>query len=104
MQGRNLRSFIDCTIQNNIATTQIVSSYKKLFYKLWINHVMYSNPIFANFTRISQDKAVEQFSKKDRLQFEISKAQIKAELSAMRPSLDMIAGGSSVAILLREGE
>ena len=37
-------------------------------------------------------------------QFEINKAKIRAELSSMRPSLDMIASGSALAILLREGE
>lgn len=104
LTGHDLISFVDGVIEAHIDKEQIVSAYQKLFYKHWINHVMYEKPVFAGFTRISHDKAVEQFSEKDRLQFEISKAQIRAELSAKRPSLDMMAGGSAVSVLLREGE
>lgn len=104
LEERDLKTFIDCAIDNHVDRNQIVATYQRLFYKQWINHEIYEKPVFANFTRISQDRAVEQFSEKDKLQFEISKAQIKAELSAKRPSLDMMAGGSAVSILLREGE
>lgn len=104
LEGRDLLSYVNCAIENGVKQDQVVAAYQKLFYKQWINHVIYEKPVFANFTRIAQDRAVEQFSQKDRLQFEISKAQIKAELSAKRPSLDMMAGGSEVSILLREGE
>ncbi|SCY14145.1 DUF4011 domain-containing protein [Butyrivibrio sp. INlla14] len=104
LEERDLKAFIDCAVDNHVDKNQIAASYQRLFYKQWINHVIFEKPVFANFTRIAQDRAVEQFSEKDRLQFEISKAQIKAELSAKRPSLDMMAGGSAVSILLREGE
>lgn len=65
---------------------------------------MAGNPVLSAFNRISQDKAIRTFSEKDTEQFEINKAKIRAELSSMRPSLDMIASGSALAILLREGE
>ncbi len=104
LEKRDLLSFVNCAIQNKIEQNQIVNAYQKLFFKQWINYMIYEKTVFANFTRVSQDKAVEQFVQKDKLQFEISKAQIKAELSANRPSLDMMAGGSEVSILLREGE
>ncbi len=104
LEEQGLSEFIDCAIEKQIPRELVVDSFKRLFYKQWINQVIHVNPVFANFTRISQDKAVEQFAKKDSLQFEISKAQIRAELSAKRPSLDITAGGSAVSILLREGE
>jgi len=104
LKERDLIDFVDCAIERGVPRELMVETYQRMFYKQWINHVIYEKPIFANFTRISQDRAVEQFAKKDKLQFDISKAQIKAELSAKRPSLDMIAGGSAVSILLREGE
>ena len=104
LEERDLLSYVNCAIDNGVKQNEVVSAYQKLFYKQWINYVIYEKPVFANFTRIAQDRAVEQFSQKDKLQFEISKAQIKAELSAKRPSLDMMAGGSEVSILLREGE
>lgn len=104
LEDQELRGFVDCAIERHIPKELVVDSFKRLFYKQWINQIIHVNPIFAGFTRISQDKAVEQFSKKDTLQFDISKAQIRAELSAKRPSLDITAGGSAVSILLREGE
>ena len=104
LEERDLLEYINCAVENHVPQNQIVSAYQRLFYKQWINYVIYDKPVFANFTRIAQDRAVEQFAQKDRLQFEISKAQIKAELSAKRPSLDMTAAGSEVSILLREGE
>lgn len=100
----NAIAFINMAIDNNVEEDKIVDTYCKAFYRQHIDHIIFSNPVLASFARISQDKAVEIFSKKDELQFEISKAQIKAELSARRPSLDMIASGSAVSILLREGE
>lgn len=104
LEERDLLSYVNCAIDNDINQNQVVAAYQKIFFKQWINYVIFENPVFANFTRITQDRAVEQFAQKDKLQFEISRAQIKAELSAKRPSLDMMAGGSEVSILLREGE
>ncbi|MCR5768209.1 MAG: DUF4011 domain-containing protein [Lachnospiraceae bacterium] len=104
MESRDLLTFVDDAIENGVPSDLTVETYKRVFFKQWINHIIYSNPIFANFTRISHDNAVEKFASKDRLQFDISKAQIRQELSAKRPSLDMMAGGSAVSILLREGE
>lgn len=104
LEKRELLAFVDCAIDNHVDKDKVVSAYQRLFYKQWINYIIYVKPVFSNFTRIAQDRAVEQFSQKDKLQFEISKAQIKAKLSAKRPSLDIMAGGSAVSILLREGE
>lgn len=104
LKAFNAISYINMAIDNNVESNKIVDTYCKAFYRQHIDHIIFSNKVLSSFARISQDKAVEIFSKKDELQFEISKAQIKAELSARRPSLDMIASGSAVSILLREGE
>lgn len=66
--------------------------------------MIYKNPVFANFTRMAQDKVVKQFAQKDRIQFEINKTQIKTRLSSKRPSIDFMEPGSAVSILLREGQ
>lgn len=104
LKERGLLTFIDTAIEYHVPDNAVVDSYKRLFYKQWINYAINEKPVFANFTRITQDRTVEEFAEKDKLQFDISKAQIKAELSANRPSLNMMAGGSAVSILLREGE
>ncbi len=101
---RDMLGFIEYVIDNKIPGDQIVDAFQKLFFKQWINHVLNQKEVLNRFTRVSQDMAVDQFKKKDKIQFDISKAQIKAELSANRPSIEMITGGSAVAILLREGE
>lgn len=97
-------SFIDYVIEENVDTKKIVDVFKKRFYYQWIDYILFSSPILSNFNRIAQDKAVNTFSQKDIQQLEINKAKIRAELSSYRPSLDMIAPGSAVSILLREGE
>jgi len=96
--------YINYTIDSGIEENSIISAYCKAFYRQHIDRIIYSVPVFANFSRIAQDKAVEVFCDKDEVQFEISKARIKAQLSSKRPSLDMISAGSAVSILLREGE
>ena len=100
----DLQSYIDAVITNKIAPEKIVHSFKKYFYKQWIEYIIFSTPVLSSFTRIKQDQSVKNFTSKDNLQYEISKIQIRSELSQMRPNLDMVAGGSAVSILRREGQ
>ena len=96
--------YVNVAIDQNINPRHIVSVFLKQFYYQWICLILYENPVLSAFNRISQDKAICTFSTKDTEQFEINKAKIRAELSSMRPSLDIIVPGSALAILLREGE
>ncbi len=96
--------YIDIAISRNIEPKHIAGAFKKQFYSQWIDIILSEVPILSLFDRISQDKAIHTFAEKDTEQFEINKAKIRSELSSMRPSLDMIAPGSALAILLREGE
>ena len=66
--------------------------------------ILSGSPELSAFNRISHDKAIRTFSEKDIEQFGINKAKIRAELSAKRPTLELIASGSALATLLREGE
>lgn len=96
--------YINAAIGQNVESKHIVGAFQKQFCYQWIDSILSGNPVLSAFNRISQDKAIRTFSEKDTEQFEINKAKIRAELSSMRPSLDMIASGSALAILLREGE
>ena len=98
------KAYVDYTISESLPSSEVVVTYKKAFYTQWVDFIIRKNPTLHEFSRIAQDKAVELFSSKDTLQFEINKADIKAHLSTLRPSLDLVAGGSSISILLREGE
>lgn len=99
-----IRSFVDYAISKKIRAKDIVLAYKKAFYMQWINLVLHESPILIKLSRIPHDEAVKCFKTKDELGFEINKAIIKSILSANRPNFDMVAPGSAVANLLREGE
>ncbi|MCD8145848.1 MAG: AAA domain-containing protein [Clostridiales bacterium] len=104
LEALEVLPYINRAIDQNIEPQNIVPAFEKQFYYQWIDSIIAKAPVLAAFNRISQDKAVDTFAEKDAEQFEINKAKIRADLSAKRPALDMIAPGSALAILLREGE
>lgn len=104
LEDTQVLTYIDSAISQNIEPKHIVGAFKKQFYYQWIDSVLSSTPVLSAFNRISQDNMIRTFAEKDTEQFEINKAKIRAELSSKRPSLDMIASGSALAVLLREGE
>lgn len=104
LKEKNIVDYIDTYLIQNLDFKHIASTFEKLFYYQWIDYIIANTPILSSFTRISQDKAAISFREKDIIQFEINKAKIRAEVSSKRPSLEMISAGSSLALLLREGE
>ena len=97
-------SYLDEAVKNNVEPKYIVGAFQKQFYHQWIDLILSGSPELSAFNRISHDKAIRTFSEKDIEQFGINKAKIRAELSAKRPTLELIASGSALATLLREGE
>lgn len=104
LEAQGAIPFISKIIEQGIPTASVVDAYRKAFYTQSLHSLISSVPAFASFTRVSQDKAVSVFAEKDKLQFDINKAQIQEKLSALRPSLDMVTPKSPVSVLLREGE
>lgn len=104
LQSLDLRSFIDYAIASRIQKELLVLTFEKAFYMQWVDAILHESPVLISLARVPHDEAVRRFKEKDKLNFEINKAKIKARLSAQRPNLDMVAQGSSIAILLREGE
>lgn len=104
LKEKEVLSFIDMAINRNIAPKDLIASYQKNFYFQWIDYILHTTSNLTYFNRISHDKAVADFKKEDEIQFAISRAQIKSELSSQKPTLDLIASGSAVSVLLREGE
>lgn len=96
--------YINTAVSRNIEPRHIVGAFQKQFYYQWIDSVLSASPVLSAFNRIAQDKVIQTFAEKDTEQFEINKARIRAKLSSMRPPLDMIASGSALKLLLREGE
>ncbi len=104
LEQMQVTPYIEVAVGRNVPEKFIVNSFRKQFYFQWIHRILSESPVVSAADRISQDKAVRTFSEKDKEQFEINKARIRAELSEKRPSLSMIAPGSAVSVLLREGE
>jgi len=104
IEETSLLSFIDQTIKRQINPNLIVEIFKKNFYRSWIDYILFSDSTLSSFTRTRHDHIVSVFSEKDEISFDISKVQIKAKLSRMRPNLNVISGGGPVAILRREGQ
>lgn len=104
LEEKQAVSYLHAVIGLNLESRQIVPAFQKLFYYQWIETILAEIPILTAFNRVSQDTAIHTFAEKDTEQFEINKAKIRAELSANRPSLNMIAPGGALATLLREGE
>lgn len=103
LDDQHVLPYIDIAISQNIEPKYIVGGFLKQFYYQWIDSILSGSRVLSAFSRVSQDQAIHSFSEKDIEQFEINKAKIRAELSAVRPSLDIIAPGSALAVLLHEG-
>ena len=104
LDAAGLTSFVELVIARQTPPEEIVGAYRRSFYRQWIEYILFSVPELSAFSRIKQDQAVQSFVEKDALQYEISKLQIRSRLSQQRPSLEMVAGGSAVAVLRREGQ
>lgn len=104
LKDLDLRDFIDYIIEDKIESKLLVQTFKKSFYTQWIDVVLHDSPILLKLARVPHDEIVNRFKEKDTLNFEVNKAKIKAKLSSERPNLDFVAQGSSISILLREGE
>lgn len=104
LDNLGLKTFVDYAIACRINADDFSSAYKKTFYMQWIDVVLRESPVLTTLSRVKHDETIKLFQTKDKLNFEISKAQIKARLFAQRPDMEYIAPGSAVAVLLREGQ
>ena len=103
-EALSLRAYIDYAITKQLPADKITLCYKRAFFTQWVDCILHQSPILIELARVPHDEMIARFKEKDTLNFEINKAKIKAKLSAQRPSLDMVAQGSAISILLRENE
>ncbi len=99
-----LGDYIEAIRECEISGEDIHRAYSKAFYRAWIDSLISESAALRDFTRSSQQRSVEIFSENDLISFEVNKAKIKAALSQRRPELDLVAPGSAVSVLVREGE
>lgn len=105
LRSYGLGKILNIYIDNEVPAKAMAVTFKKEYLRQWIDHLIHTgDPALATFSRVTQDKAVQIFKQKDNTQFAISKVKIRSVLSKRRPSLDMIAQGSALAIILREAQ
>ena len=104
MNELKIKEHLDYILDNAVDTGLITTALKRTFYTQWADYVIRSVPVLASLNRAIHDDTVERFCEKDLVDFEINKAKVKANVSSRRPALDLVAQGSAVATLLREGE
>ena len=101
LETLGVRDFVDTCIDNNVDSKKLSEAFKLLYYTQWMYYIIQREPVLRDFTRTVQDESVAKFKKKDKLKFEISRAEINAKLTSQRPSSSG-AQGSQVSVLLRE--
>lgn len=98
----NLKNFIEKSIDFSINRETLHLTFEKMIYNQLVYSVIEKDAVLLNFTRMTQDSNVINFRKKDKLRFEISKAEIIAKLMRNMPDSNSIASESQVSTLVRE--
>lgn len=104
LEDKDIMPFLNEALDNNLEPKNFKGAFKRLFYLQWIDFVLSDSPMLRELNRVAHDLVIEEFIEKDIEQFEINRARVRARLSADRPNLGLVAGGSALATLLREGE
>lgn len=104
LDNKGLTDYIIYSIKNNLSVSDLVGSFKKALLRQWAEKIYHSSEVLVRLSRIPHDQTVDVFAQKDEVVKGIHKATIRSTLSQLRPSLDLVAQGSAVSVLLREGE
>lgn len=102
-QNEGLADYIAKIEELHIDASLIIPMFKKRFYRLWLDAVLPQYPAVLNFRRRVQENTIDEFSRLDKLQFDIAKARIKKKLIDSLPSFDRFTSGvDELSILKRE--
>ncbi|MBS7327923.1 MAG: DUF4011 domain-containing protein [Oxalobacter sp.] len=86
-----------------LADDQIVPTFQKRFYNLWLDSVMPEYPAVATFRGKQQDALIAEFKNLDKKQFEVARNRISADLTNKLPAFSSFtSGGDEISILKRE--
>ena len=98
-----LAEFVRQVEEQEIKSDHILPVFQKRFFHMWLDAILPKYPAVMDFRRKKQDDAVEQFSKLDKLQFEIAKARIRDVLiNALPLPYKLTSGGDEIDVLRRE--
>ncbi|WP_353893554.1 DUF4011 domain-containing protein [Proteinivorax hydrogeniformans] len=104
-EEEGLSDFIDAVQEEKVSRELIVDTFKKRFYKLWLDAILPQFQAVQSFRKRNHLTTIEQFVKLDKLQMDIAKARIKENLIAKLPNVNSVtAAFDEVSILKRELE
>lgn len=96
-----LAEFVAKVEEENVS--DIVESFKKRFYILWLTKAMESKPAILNFKSIMHDKTVKDFCILDDHQLQISRMRIREKLINSLPNQNrLMSAHDEMSILTRE--
>ncbi|MFZ5944439.1 MAG: DUF4011 domain-containing protein [Bacillota bacterium] len=102
-QNEGLADYITKIEELHIDAALIIPMFKKRFYRLWLDAILPQYPAVLNFRRRVQENTIAEFSRLDKLQFEIAKARIKKKLIDSLPAFERFTSGvDELSILKRE--
>lgn len=98
-----LGEFIEKMEKANVQSSDIISTFNKRFFYLWLDSVLPEFPAVANFRGKMQDDTIKEFCHLDKLQLDIAKSRIRYQLINGLPSLNHFTNGvDEISILKRE--
>lgn len=92
----DLLTFMDELINQKIDPNLWLSSFKHSFAFQWIEKIIYSTPALSHFNRVSHDKVVADFAINDVKHMDVSKAELKSNLSCRKPDDGLILSSSGL--------
>lgn len=103
LKSIGLENFIDKCENLKISGENILNSFMKRFYKLWIDKELIKFPKVYNFRSANHQSIVDEFTELDKLQLEIAKLRIRALIIDKIPDFDVVTSSEDeIGILKRE--
>lgn len=98
-----LSAFVDKIDVLDIAPIDIVDTYLKRFYRLWLDAVIPQFPAIQSFRGRVQDQMIQEFRELDRAQFKIAQSRVRERVMNRIPDFNSVTSTrDEVGILKRE--
>lgn len=98
----HIKNYLIQAIDSSLPIDALCSAFERQFYKQYLSYYITQVEELNIFSSERQYNITKAFKQKDKLKFEISKAEIVSKLTHSRPNLNDTYEGSQVAILKRE--
>lgn len=98
----NALDFLNKALDKDIETKMLSKIYKKMFLEQFMYDYIVKNNVLRGFSKALQNEAVTKYQRKDKIKFEIAKAEIISKLQNQIPSINDCVSGSQVSTLVRE--